>query len=612
MTSKKLINDPSTCVNDAVEGCLLADQRLRRVGNLNILVRHDIEQVRNTCVSIISGGGSGHEPAHAGFIGAGMLSAAVLGNVFASPSVSAILAAIRVCNGECGKGVLLIVKNYTGDRLNFGMAMEKAKQEGISCQMVIVDDDCALQKGKGITGGRGVAGTVFVHKVAGAAAAAGRSLDEVYAEATQAVKCIGTLGVALSTCTVPGAPSSQRLAGVRTYEVGMGIHGEPGREQRELPDSNAAVVVADILVEGILGSDAIPARLEVQRGESVVLLLNNLGGLPAIEMAIVAKTVMTNVLSRSLKPVRVFMGPYMTALEMSGVSLTVVRIPANAEGVALLARIDAGSTAPAWITAPPLDFSSSDVALDSYLASRSLVYDGEQFNGTKKSSGGSPCPRALAVIEAVCAKIIDIEPVITEYDTICGDGDCGLVMKAGATRVLADVVRNAAVAQECTADSAVLCDKLADAISASMGGTSGALLEIFFRAMATHMMSKGAGGGGSGSSSGSGSGTAVGEAAMWSAAMWQGLVAMKYYGGATVGMRTMLDALEPGLAALVAAQPLTAAESAAQQGMESTKTMGSLAGRSNYVEEQRMRNIPDPGAAVVAAAFTVARIALQS
>ena len=161
--SKKLINDAASCVNDAVEGLLLTDARLMRVGNLNILVRQDILQIRDTYVSIISGGGSGHEPAHAGFVGEGMLSAAVCGNVFASPSVSAIVAAIRVCGGK--KGVLLVVKNYTGDRLNFGMAMEKAKQEGIACQMVIVDDDCALQKGKGITGGRGVAGTVFIHKV---------------------------------------------------------------------------------------------------------------------------------------------------------------------------------------------------------------------------------------------------------------------------------------------------------------------------------------------------------------------------------------------------------------------------------------------------------------
>ena len=215
--SKKLINAPSDVVPDAVEGLLLTDSRLRRVSNLNIVVRSDIETAKLQYVSIISGGGAGHEPAHAGFVGEGMLSAAVFGNVFASPSVSAILAAIRVCSGP--KGVLLIVKNYTGDKLNFGMAMEKAKQEKIDVKMVIVDDDCALPVGKGITGGRGVAGTVFVHKIAGAAALAGLSLSEVHLEAVNCVKLIGTLGIALTTCTVPGAPSSQRLSGPRTYEV---------------------------------------------------------------------------------------------------------------------------------------------------------------------------------------------------------------------------------------------------------------------------------------------------------------------------------------------------------------------------------------------------------
>ena len=214
---KKLINSPSGVVPDAVEGLLLTDSRIRRVANLNIVVRCDIESAKQKYVSIISGGGAGHEPAHAGFVGEGMLSGAIFGNVFASPSVSAILAAIRVCSGS--KGVLLIVKNYTGDKLNFGMAMEKARQEKINVKMVIVDDDCALPVGKGITGGRGVAGTVFVHKVAGAAAAAGLSLEEVHAEATNSVKLIGTLGVALTTCTIPGAPSSQRLSGPRTYEV---------------------------------------------------------------------------------------------------------------------------------------------------------------------------------------------------------------------------------------------------------------------------------------------------------------------------------------------------------------------------------------------------------
>ena len=161
-------------------------------------------------MSIISGGGSGHEPAHAGFVGEGMLTAAVLGGVFASPSVSAVLTAILAVSGK--PGCLLIVKNYTGDRLNFGIALEKAKAAGIPCEMVIVADDCALED-KGVTGRRGIAGTVFVHKVAGAAAAAGKSLAEVAEAAREASNCIGSMGVAMTPCNLPGASPSDRLGG---------------------------------------------------------------------------------------------------------------------------------------------------------------------------------------------------------------------------------------------------------------------------------------------------------------------------------------------------------------------------------------------------------------
>eukprot|EP01035_Chromulina_nebulosa_P031495 gene31495-41993_t len=209
--TKKLLNRAEDCVFEASEGLLKLDTRIKRLGALNVLVRADIEAVKLDSVTILTGGGSGHEPAHAGYIGDGMLSCAVLGNVFASPAVTAILAGIKCIAGP--KGVLLIVKNYTGDRLNFGMAMERAKQLGIKAMMVVVADDVALPEGKGITGGRGIAGTVFVHKVAGAMAARGASLEEVHAAAKAAAEQIGSLGVALTTCTLPGAlTSSSRLS----------------------------------------------------------------------------------------------------------------------------------------------------------------------------------------------------------------------------------------------------------------------------------------------------------------------------------------------------------------------------------------------------------------
>jgi triose/dihydroxyacetone kinase / FAD-AMP lyase (cyclizing) len=261
-----------------------------------------------------------------------MLSCAVLGNVFASPSVASIVAAIRVVAGP--KGVLLIIKNYTGDRLNFGMAAEIAKKEGIQTKMVIVADDCALPMNKGITGGRGLAGTIFVHKIAGAAASMGLSLEEVHNRAMAATQRIGTLGVALSTCTVPGTPASTRLSQQPgLIEVGMGIHGEPGREQMVLPETGAADCIANILVSGILTRLALlrelaapaasaPVPEPAAANKPVVVMLNNLGGLPVIEMQIVMRSVMLALRAGGYTPVRAYSGAFMTSLEMCGVSLS--------------------------------------------------------------------------------------------------------------------------------------------------------------------------------------------------------------------------------------------------------------------------------------------------
>ncbi|KAL6001074.1 hypothetical protein ACLOJK_006801 [Asimina triloba] len=204
---------------------------------VKVVLRADVSGGKYDKVSVVSGGGSGHEPAHAGFVGEGMLTAAICGDVFASPPIDSILAGIRAVTGPMG--CLLVVKNYTGDRLNFGLAAEQAKSEGykVECykseprhnylQMVIVGDDCALPPPRGIAGRRGLAGTILVHKVAGAAAAAGLSLSHVTAEAKRAAEMMGTMGVALSVCTSPGQVTSDRL-GPGKMELGLGIHGEPG------------------------------------------------------------------------------------------------------------------------------------------------------------------------------------------------------------------------------------------------------------------------------------------------------------------------------------------------------------------------------------------------
>jgi len=574
--TKKLINEPSNCVQELIEGLLATTTGLKRVEGFNVVVRSDIKSVvEANKVTIVSGGGSGHEPAHAGYIGQGMLSAVALGNVFASPSVATVLAAIRCVASPAG--VLVIVKNYTGDRLNFGMAIEQARGEGINARMLVVEDDCALEPGKGITGGRGVCGTVLVHKIAGASAERGLSLDEVHDRASRAASSMGTMGVALSPCFVPGASvsdaASQRLTG-RTVEVGMGIHGEPGRETMELPEKDAADALTDIMIDAIIGKeDGAGARVAIKRGDKAVVMINNLGATPVLELFIVARRVANVLKSRGIVLARAFVGSFMTSLEMGGVSVTILR-STDADQLSLF---DAATLAPAWVPSTKLDVETVDQVIP-YTSSAGPA---------KTVTGGGSIPGASTALAAICNKLIELEPKLTEYDTICGDGDCGIVMKAGATGVLRDLETHA----KNEADAALFCSGVADSLSDSMGGTSGALLELALRAMSAHFAKNGG--------------------SDWGSAVGVGVEAMQFYGGATAGMRTMLDALIPASKALSAKLDLKAVAEAARKGADSTKTMASLAGRSNYIDSAKMDGVPDPGAIAIAAAFTALTEAQQ-
>ena len=244
---RQILNNPTECVEEMMESVTMCNSAVRRLEGFNVIVKAEIDRSK---VSIISGGGSGHEPSHAGWVADGMLSAAVCGAVFASPSTKSVLAAIMHVTGS--GGCLVIVKNYTGDRLNFGMACEQAKAAGLAVEMVVVGDDCALAgRGAGIAGRRGIAGTCFVHKIAGAAAAAGKTLSEVAAVAQAAADSVGSMGVALRSCTLPGQARDERIT-AGEMEVGLGIHGEPGAMTAAVAPSRAIV---EQLVEYIYKSD---------------------------------------------------------------------------------------------------------------------------------------------------------------------------------------------------------------------------------------------------------------------------------------------------------------------------------------------------------------------
>src|SRR5271163_1218013 len=233
---KKFINRPENVVEEMLEGLVVLHSSSTRLAGYKVMVRVGSERVRDQQVAVISGGGSGHEPAHAGYIGAGMLSAAVLGEVFTSPSSDAAFAAIKAVTGK--RGALLVVKNYTGDRLNFGLAAEMARAEGIPVEMIIVDDDVALKGTAHATGARGLAGTVFIHKLVGAAAAEGSSLAVLAAMGKAAVQSLATMGVSFSAGTSPAVGRPSFELGDGEMELGLGIHGEPGVQRTQLQSAD--------------------------------------------------------------------------------------------------------------------------------------------------------------------------------------------------------------------------------------------------------------------------------------------------------------------------------------------------------------------------------------
>ncbi|KMO27626.1 dihydroxyacetone kinase, partial [Methylobacterium variabile] len=329
------INDRAALVAEAVDGLVAGSGgRLARLDgdpSIRVVLRADWDLER---VAVVSGGGSGHEPAHAGFVGRGLLTAAVCGDVFASPSVDAVLAAILAVTGPAG--CLVVIKNYAGDRLNFGLAAERARALGLAVETVTVADDVAIP---GAAQARGIAGTLLVHKVAGHAAESGRALPEVAAAARAAAAGVRSLGIAVSGCTMPGGTAEVRLAPGQA-ELGLGIHGEPGIERIALPPAAALTGLMTTRLGDAVAGDG-----------PLALLVNNLGGTTALEMQVLTRAVLATPLGAR---VRLLLGPAaaMTALDMHGASLSVMPLDSATE-----AALTAATEVPAWpraiAVAPP-------------------------------------------------------------------------------------------------------------------------------------------------------------------------------------------------------------------------------------------------------------------
>ncbi|MHA7140037.1 MULTISPECIES: dihydroxyacetone kinase subunit DhaK [unclassified Arthrobacter] len=311
---KKLINDPKQVVTESVEGFGAAHADLVNVHPDPLFITRK-DAPRQGKVGLVSGGGSGHEPLHAGYVGRGMLDAAVPGAMFTSPTPDQILPATTAVDG--GAGVLHIVKNYTGDVLNFETAAELAEAEGVTVRTVLVNDDVAVEDSLYTAGRRGVGGTVLVERIAGGAAERGDTLDAVTAIAQRVIDNVRSMGVALAACTVPHAGQPSFDLTDDEIEIGIGIHGEPGRHRIAMENADG---ITGRLMEPIL------ADLKVDSGEKVLLFVNGMGGTPASELYIVYRRARQLLEEQGIVVERSLVGNYITALEMQGASITVLRL----------------------------------------------------------------------------------------------------------------------------------------------------------------------------------------------------------------------------------------------------------------------------------------------
>ena len=539
--SRFFFNNRKQLVNDAIEGILISAPH----GNLvkldvdpaiRIVARSDWDKSR---VAVISGGGSGHEPAHAGFVGKGMLTAAVCGDLFASPSVDAVLNAIVAVTGD--RGCLLIVKNYTGDRLNFGLAAEKAKRYGLKVEMVIVADDIALPDNKQP---RGIAGTALVHKIAGYAAEHGKSLSEVRDIAQQACDNLWSLGVAMQTCNLPGSDEEEGRIKQGHVELGLGIHGEPGASVVDTQNSKAII-------------DTLVTPLKAKAGDGrFAVLINNLGGVSALEMALLTKELAHSALKDNLAYL-IGPAPLVSALDMKGFSLTLLKLNDLFEK-ALHEEVETLG----W--QKPVAFAPLRTQ------EHSAIHDRVDFTPSAN-------PQVGEYVSVVTKTLIQLENRLNALDAKVGDGDTGSTFAQGAREIAQRLEENNLPLN----DVSTLLLLVGERLATVMGGSSGVLMSIFFTA----------------------AGQKLHDGQSLADALLSGLAQMKQYGGADLGDRTLIDALQPALETLQK-NDLQAAAQAAQQGAEATARMGKAgAGRSSYVNKENLDGVMDPGAVAVAEVF---------
>ncbi|AGO12484.1 AaceriAER139Cp [[Ashbya] aceris (nom. inval.)] len=555
----------------SLHGFSLANPSVTLIEREKILFR----KLTKESVALVSGGGSGHEPAHSGFVGEGMLAAAVAGDIFASPSTAQILSAIRIAAKQAA-GVLLIVKNYTGDVLHFGLAAERARSMGIDCRVVIVGDDVAVGRTKGAgVGRRGLAGTVLVHKIAGEFArrySAEYGVEEVAKVAEVVNDNLVTIGASLSHCKVPGREFESGLTDSQ-MELGMGIHNEPGVQVLEPIPPTDQLIQEHMLPMLLSKDDKERYYVDFSPDDEVILLVNNLGGVSNYMLTAITAKVTESLDKYGIRPVRTIYGSLMTAFNGNGFSITLLNVTRSRISLeemfesppSVLDLFDASTSAPAW---PRTDSgtdahacSETDLVLDTPTATPAGHFDYELF---------------AALVKAGSKQVRESEPHITHLDNIVGDGDCGTTLVAGAQSI------EDALEQLRGLSFSETIGQASQIIEASMGGTSGALYSILLSGISHEI---------------AGICNSPDEEVtlkLFATALQRALRALYKYSRARPGDCTMIDALEPFVSSLYQERDFFKAVEAAEEGARATAKMAAKFGRASYVSDTT--DVPDPGA----------------
>lgn len=570
---KKLLNKPENLVLEMANGIVAANNQLELIHQYKVIKKREINPNK---VSLLSGGGSGHEPAHAGFIGKGMIDCAVCGDVFASPSQIQVYQGILASASP--KGTLLVIKNYSGDMMNFKNAARMAEEDGHTVDFVKVDDDIAVEDSLYTVGKRGVAGTVLVHKVAGAKAEQGGSLAEVKAVAEEAIANLGSIGFAFSSCTVPAKGTPTFALGEDEMEYGVGIHGEPGKAKEKLITADAMAVK---MVDDLMSAQNLKA------GDEITLLINGFGATPLMELYLFCNSVMKVVTEKKLSVYRIFVGNYMTSIDMEGASLTFMKMTST-----LKPLLDAVSEAPGFPVTPAgagVNFQPLNPQGATKRDVYTMLVEGKHAALGKEITLGN----IHYMVDKMGQIIIDNEVPFCELDAHAGDGDFGMSVSKGFKKVKDEwdtLTKETTIGGFLHQSSMIIME--------NCGGASGPIWGSAFRAAAKK--------------AGETDKLTLGEFAAMIAAALDGIQKTGEYSfgrGAVVGDKTLVDALAPFSATLTeksSGDMKTALEAAAQsavEGAEKTKDIVARMGRAGAVGERSL-GYPDAGAHALGVIFT--------